>query len=94
MPKEALFTMKLESDLHAEFMAAADASHRPASQIMRELMREFIQSRRAEAEYDAWLAKKVEAAREEIQSGQGIPDEVVRAEFAARREALMRSSKM
>ena len=41
MSKEAVFTMKLEPELRAEFMAEAEASHRPASQILRELMREF-----------------------------------------------------
>ena len=31
MSKEAVFTMKLEPELRTEFMAAAEASHRPAS---------------------------------------------------------------
>ena len=29
MSKEAVFTMKLEPELRAEFMAEAEASHRP-----------------------------------------------------------------
>ena len=41
MSKQAVFTMKLEPELRAEFMAEAEAAHRPASQILRELMREF-----------------------------------------------------
>ena len=43
MPKEAVFTMKLEPELRADFMAEAKASHRPASQLLRELMRDFVQ---------------------------------------------------
>ena len=43
MSKEAVFTMKLEPELRAEFMAEAEAAHRPASQILRDLMREFVQ---------------------------------------------------
>lgn len=43
MPKAAVFTIKLEHDLRAEFMAAVEASHRPASQVVRELMREFVE---------------------------------------------------
>jgi hypothetical protein len=31
--------MKLEPDLRDEFMAEAEAIHRPASQVLRELMR-------------------------------------------------------
>ena len=44
MSKEAVFTMKLEPELRAEFMA--EAAHRPASQVLRELMREFVQRQR------------------------------------------------
>ncbi len=46
MPKEAVFTMKLESDLRADFVAEAEAARRPASQVLRELMRDFIQRQR------------------------------------------------
>jgi hypothetical protein len=35
MPKEAVFTMKLEAELLDEFMAEAEAAHRPASQVLR-----------------------------------------------------------
>ncbi len=44
MPKEAVFTMKLENSLREDFIEAAKASHRPASQVICELMREYIQS--------------------------------------------------
>ena len=41
MTKEAVFTMKIEPDLREEFMAEAQALDRPASQVVRDLMREF-----------------------------------------------------
>ena len=37
--KKAVFNFKLETELRDEFMAAAEKSHRPAAQIVRELMR-------------------------------------------------------
>ena len=52
MSKEAVFTMKLEPELRAEFMAEAASEDRPASQIMRELMRGYIAQRRQAREYD------------------------------------------
>ena len=63
MPKEAVFTMKLEPELRAEFMAEAEAAHRPASQILRELMREFVRRQREAREYDEFLRRKAEAGR-------------------------------
>jgi len=85
MPKEAVFTMKLEPDLREAFMSEAQAAHRPASQVLRELMREFVQRQRQAREYDDFLEQKVQAARNSIQAGLGIANEEVEAQFAARR---------
>jgi predicted transcriptional regulator len=85
MPKEAVFTMKLESELRDEFVAEAEAAHRPASQVVRELMREFVQRQREAREYDQFLRDKVELARSDMRAGQGRSNEDVEADFAARR---------
>jgi predicted transcriptional regulator len=85
MAKEAVFTMKLEPELRADFMAEAEAAHRPASQILRELMREFVQRQRQAREYDAFLQRKVDAARVSMSAGVGHSNDEVDAMFAARR---------
>ena len=85
MSKEAVFTMKLEAELRDEFMAEAEASHRPASQVLRELMREFVERQRQAREYDAFVGRKVEAGRASMRAGVGRSNEEVEAKFAARR---------
>lgn len=85
MTKEAVFTMKLEPELRAEFMAEAEAAHRPASQVLRELMREFVQRQREAREYDQFLHRKVEVARSSMRAGRGRSNDEVEADFAARR---------
>ena len=52
MTKPAIFTMKLEPDLRAAFMAAAQASHRPASQVVRDLMRDYVQRQQERDAYE------------------------------------------
>ena len=89
MSKEAVFTMKLEPELRAEFMAEAEVAHRPASQILRELMREFVQRQREAREYDEFLRGKVAAAREQIRVGDYASADEVEARFAARRADLL-----
>lgn len=42
MAKEVQMTIKMEAELHDRFMAVAAAKHRPAAQIVRELMRAYI----------------------------------------------------
>ena len=60
MPKETMFSLKLEPELHSAFMAEAQAAHRPASQVVRELMRDFIQRQQEAREHDAWFRAEVE----------------------------------
>ena len=88
MPKEAVFTMKLGSELRADFMAAAEAVHRPASQIVRELMREFVKRQREEREYDEFLSRKVDASRVSMRAGVNHSNDEVEAIFVARRAVL------
>lgn len=92
MSKQAVFTMKLEPELRAEFMAEAEAAHRPASQVLRELMREYIQKQRKSREYDDFLRSKVEAGRASMRAGSGRPNDEVEAEFAARRASVTSQS--
>ena len=89
MSKEAVFTMKLEAELRAEFMAEAEAAHRPASQVLRELMREFVQRQREAREYDEFLLSKVEAGRVSMQAGRGRSNDEIEVEFAAKRAQVV-----
>lgn len=77
--------MKLEPELRAEFMAEAEAAHRPASQVLRELMREFVQRQREAREYEAFLYGKVETARISMRAGHGRSNDEIEAIFAAKR---------
>lgn len=88
MSKQAVFTMKLESELRDAFMAEAEAAHRPASQVMRELMREYIQRQQQARAYEAFLQDKVESARRFMRAGEGVANAEVEAQFEARRERI------
>lgn len=92
MSKEAVFTMKLEPELRDQFMAEAEAAHRPASQVVRELMREFVQRQRQAREYEEFLQHKVEAARTSMRASRGRSNEDVEAAAAARRAKVARQA--
>jgi hypothetical protein len=88
MPKEAVFTMKLESELREAFMAEAAGEERPASQVVREFMRGYVEERRRAREYEAYLRGKVEAGRASMRAGRGRPNAEVEAAFAATRNKV------
>ena len=88
MSKEAVFTMKLEPELRADFMAEAEAAHRPASQVLRELMREFVQRQREARVYDEFMGRKVDAGRASMRAGIGHSNDEVETIFVARRAGV------
>jgi len=90
MPKDAVFTMKLEPELRAEFMAEVAGEDRPAPQVMRELMRGHVEQRRQAREYDEFLRRKVDLARTSMQAGRGRSNADVEARFAAKRAKVAR----
>jgi predicted transcriptional regulator len=90
MPKQAVFTMKLEPELREAFLAETAAVDRPASQVVRELMREFVRRQREARAYDAYLHRKVEAGRSSMRAGSGIPDAETEAEAGLWRSDLSR----
>lgn len=90
MPKEAVFTMKLEPELRDAFMAAAAAADRPASQIVREFMRSYVAKRKEERDYDDFVRRKVEKSMQSVEAGRLLSSEQVEAEFAKKRAELLR----
>ncbi len=85
MTLEAVFTLKLDTELRDAFMSEAAEAHRPASQVVRELMREYVQNQRRAREYEAFLAEKVAAARTSLRAGDGVAHAEVSAQYAERR---------
>jgi len=78
MPKEAVFTLKLETDLRDAFLAEAASAHRPASQLVREFMRDFIEKQREAREHDRWFRAQVQTSLDDPRPG--IPHDTVMAE--------------
>jgi predicted transcriptional regulator len=89
MAKEAVFTMKLESELRDAFMAAAKRDDRSASQLVREFMRDYVQQDR---EYVEFLRRKVERSRASIAAGKWRSGEEVEADFRRRRQEILRNA--
>jgi predicted transcriptional regulator len=93
MAKDAVFTMKLEPELRDAFVAAAEAADRPASQIVREMMRDFVAKDRERQEYNEFYRRKVEKARKSFEAGRFHTSEEVEALMEARLAELSRGQR-
>lgn len=87
MSKQAVFTLKIENELRDEFMAEARAAHRPASQLIRDFMREFVEHQHQLREHDAWFKNQVLASMNN--NSQSIPHDEVMSEMKARVQARL-----
>lgn len=80
--------MAFDEELRDEFMAEAAHAHRPASQIARELVREYVENQRRAREYEAFLGQKVAAARASLRAGEGVDNAEAGGTYAARRTVV------
>jgi antitoxin component of RelBE/YafQ-DinJ toxin-antitoxin module len=65
MRKEVQMSIKMESELRDQFVAVAASLHRPAAQIVRELMRLYIAQQQLPNQMTI-------AAMEELEQGKGM----------------------
>ncbi|MGO9937024.1 MAG: antitoxin MazE-like protein [Terracidiphilus sp.] len=45
-PRESTLNLRIDADLKAEFAAAVEAEERPASEVLRSLMRDYVEEAR------------------------------------------------
>ena len=90
--KEAVFTLKLEAELRDAFMAEAEASHRPASQIVRDFMRDFVKTQQDQRDYEVWLDAELEKAVREADDPNTKwydQEDLVKGRWREQRESLL-----
>ncbi|MFE0756448.1 CopG family ribbon-helix-helix protein [Inquilinus sp. NPDC058860] len=90
------FTFRVDEDLKAEFTRAAKANDRPASILLRDFMRDYVNRNREASEYDAWVDAELEQRLREADdpATKWIPHEQVMDEMEALlKERIARAAK-
>ncbi len=84
--------LTIPPELHAQFLAEAEAVHRPAVDVLNELVEAFVTRQRDAREHDAWFRAAVE---EGVRSADDpnvarISNDEVWADWKVRRAELLR----
>lgn len=87
---EAIFTFPVDKALKEQFTAAAESGDRPAEQVLRDFMREFVRRQREAIDDDAWFRHQVQVGIDAANAGDVASFEEVEAEAAAWREEMRR----
>jgi predicted transcriptional regulator len=86
---ETTITIRVDPELHHAFSRAAEARERTEQDLLREFMRDFIETQRTDAEYEQWFRRQVQIGIDDADAGNLVPAEEVEAEFAAMRETAL-----
>jgi predicted transcriptional regulator len=91
MTKHSAFTVELEPDLREALAAEAEAAGRPAGQIVRDLIDDYVRRQRDARAHDAWFRGQVEQALREADDPtvERIPNGEVEASWEHRRAELL-----
>lgn len=65
MSKSANYRIRVEPDLHQEFLDACKAEDRPAAQVIREFMKDYVNKSRFNRQADLFVAEPQQAYRTE-----------------------------
>lgn len=88
MNKELSVTFKVEPELRKQFAAVVAATHNNASQVMRDLMREYIERKESEIEYKKFMRREIDIALAAYDKNGGIPHDEVMTRLAKKREKM------
>ncbi|AAZ38065.1 hypothetical protein QCD83_26300 [Pseudomonas savastanoi pv. phaseolicola] len=87
---EATFTFRVDGVLKDEFSTAAKARDRSSAQLLRDFMREFVQTQREASEHEAWFREQVQIGLNSANAGHLTSATEVETKFALKRAATRR----
>ena len=85
---QATFTFRVDESLKEAFSAIAQAQDRSSAQLLRDFMRDYVQSNADKINYDQWFKAKVEAGRSSALAGELYSLDSVEAETQALKQSL------
>jgi hypothetical protein len=92
---ETTFTFRVDEELKEAFAHAAKEEDRTAAQLLRSLMRDTVDRKRAAQEHDAWFRAEVEKALKEADdpNTRWISNSQARADWRRYRAKLVKGAK-
>lgn len=60
MTKTSNYRIRVEPDLHQEFLDACKSADRPAAQVIREFMRDYVKKNRTAQQADLFIAEDLQ----------------------------------
>ena len=87
---EATFTFRVDEALKTDFATAAKARDRTAAQLLRDFMRQFVQSQQDAAAHDSWFREQVQIGIDAANAGDVLSTDEVESEAEAWRAETRR----
>lgn len=85
----ATINFRVNDELKDQFEKAVEFADMTGSQVLRDFMRNYVESARTKREYEAWLVENVQKGLAQVAAGRTVSHEAVKARAAARRERML-----
>lgn len=85
----SVMNFRVQNELKEQFEKAVALADLNGSQVLRDFMRNYVESAREKKEYEDWLVANVQKGLMQAASGRTLPHEELKAKAAARREKML-----
>jgi predicted transcriptional regulator len=93
MRKNVHMSIKMEPELHEQFMLAASNKAMSAEDVIRDLMRGFVSGQNDGIAHDAWFRRQVKIGIDAANAGDLVANDEVENKFSARRAKTLQQLK-
>jgi hypothetical protein len=94
MTHKAHIEIDLDAQLADDFAAAVTSAQTSESEVLREMVQDYVERQKVDVSYRQFLEAKVARGREEVAAGDVVSSEDAEEMFAARRERALNGSRV
>ncbi|THV16651.1 hypothetical protein [Rhizobium rhizophilum] len=93
MTRKAQLQVDLDAKLADDFAAAVTSAQTSESDVLREMVQDYVERQKVDSDYRQFLEAKVARGREDVAAGEVVAADDAERMFAARREMALKASR-
>lgn len=93
MTRKAQLQIDLDAKLADDFAAAVSSAQTSESEVLREMVQDYVERQKVASGYRAFVAAKVARSREDVAAGEVVAADDAERMFAERRELALKASR-
>ena len=93
MTRKAQLQVHLDAKLADDFAAAVTTAQTSESEVLREMVQDYVERQKVDSNYRQFLEAKVARGRDEVAAGEAVAVDDAERMFAERRDLALKASR-